>query len=259
MQKWALAAWLLLWLTGMAGAQTTITVLTYNINHGENPRGQGNLIRVGQLIRQYKPDLVAIQEVDSATRRSFRKNQVQQLANLTSMNPLFGGTVPFQGGWHGLGILSRHPIIAHRKLVLPNPDSTVRRVLLEAYAELPDGRTVRFCNTQLDPKSHMNRGYQLSMIRQTLAQSIQPVIWAADFNTDPDDPIVAKVKETWADAGADAQTSTLVGTGARTDFLLTLKNQELELVRYRVLNEPGTSDHLPVLATYQFKSPLVSN
>lgn len=234
-------------------AQSTITVLSYNINHGANPKGRNNLIRIGQLIRQYKPDLVAIQEVDSATRRSYNRNQVQQLANLVAMTPLFGGALPFQGGWHGLGILSKFPIIASDKLLLPNPDSTVQRILLQAYIELPDGRTIRFCTTQLDPKSPFNRGLQMATVKKTLAPSIQPVILTGDFNTDPFDPIVLKMKEEWDDAGEDAQLPTLVGTGARIDYVATKKEQELELVRYRVLNEPNTSDHLPVLATYRFK------
>ncbi|WP_266364376.1 endonuclease/exonuclease/phosphatase family protein [Tellurirhabdus rosea] len=254
MWKWARKALLVLITAAPALAQETITVLTYNINYGLDPKGYSNLLRVAQLIRQYKPDLVAIQETDSATLRSYRRNQIRQLAGLTGMQYAFAGADSYEGGRIGLGVLSRYPIIAHNRVLLPNPDSLAPRILQDAYVELPDGRSIRFTNTQLEPKSFVNRGVQLATLRQVLGNSIQPIIWAGDLSTDPEDPIVVKLRENWDDAGADARQPTIHNSGARTDYILTLRGAEFELVRYRVLNEPTIAPHLPVLVKYRLKN-----
>jgi len=244
----------LAWLWAFAAmGQTTLKVLTYNINHGRNTQDYSNLIRVGELIRTYKPDLVAFQEVDSATRRSYGRFQMEQLANLTGLKPVYVPTLALKEGSYGLGILSRYPILAVQRLDLPDPDSTGALPLLEIYIEWPAGKTIRFCTTQLDPHSFLNRGAQLAYLRQLLGRSIQPVILAGDFNTDPDDPEVEKWDAQWRDAGAQSSGPTIAGTGARTDFVWTLRGQRFEVVSYQVLDEPGTSDHFPVLVTYQLK------
>ncbi|GAB3919074.1 endonuclease/exonuclease/phosphatase family protein [Larkinella terrae] len=238
-----------------ANAQSTVTVLTYNIHHGTNAQEHNTIVQIGRLIREYSPDIIALQEVDSVTTRSRRQDHLGQLARLTSMFPLYGKAIDFQGGKYGTAILSKYPIIASQKMMLPNPDKTEQRILLCAYVELPNEKTIRFCNSHLDQQSPLNRNLQLAFIDKTLENSIQPVIWCGDFNTDPDDPEIEKLMDRWRDAGKDSHTSTLVGTGARIDYVMSLKKSELELTRYRVLNVPKLSDHLPVLATYRFRKP----
>ncbi|WP_421825778.1 endonuclease/exonuclease/phosphatase family protein [Larkinella sp.] len=236
-------------------AQSTITVLTYNIHHGANTQEHNTIVQIGRLIREYKPDIIALQEVDSVTTRSRGQDHLGQLSRLTSMYPLYGSAIDFQGGKYGTAILSKYPIIANQKMMLPNPDKTEQRILQCAYVELSEKTTVRFCNSHLDHQSPLNRSLQLAFIDKTLENSIQPVIWCGDLNTDPDDPEIEKLLDRWSDAGRDSHTSTLVGTGARIDYILSLKQSELELVRYRVLDVPKLSDHLPVLATYRFRKP----
>ncbi|MGA0559028.1 endonuclease/exonuclease/phosphatase family protein [Larkinella sp. VNQ87] len=236
-------------------AQSTLTVLTYNIHHGTNEKEHNTIVQIGRLIREYNPDLIALQEVDSVTTRSRKADHLSQLARLTSMHPLFAKSIDFQGGKYGIAVLSKYPIIASQRMELPNPDKTEQRVLQCAYVELPNEKTIRFCNSHLDHQSPLNRSLQLAFINTVLENSIQPVVWCGDLNTDPDDPEIEKLMGRWVDAGKDSRTPTLVGSGARIDYILTLKQSELQLVRYRVLNVPKYSDHLPVLATYRFRKP----
>uniref|UniRef100_UPI0019530D33 endonuclease/exonuclease/phosphatase family protein n=2 Tax=Pseudomonadati TaxID=3379134 RepID=UPI0019530D33 len=85
-------AFLLLFCFGLLQAQE-IKVLTYNIYHGEKnyERGKSNLEAIAAVINEYKPDFVAMQEVDSMTVRTaafnngVRKDLVQELAKLTGM------------------------------------------------------------------------------------------------------------------------------------------------------------------------------
>src|SRR5690606_2840765 len=67
-----------------------ITVLTYNIHHGEGMDGKLDLERIANVIRSVNPDLVALQEVDRKTQRSAGVDQAEELARLTGMRHVFG-------------------------------------------------------------------------------------------------------------------------------------------------------------------------
>ncbi|RIV23559.1 hypothetical protein DYU11_11275 [Fibrisoma montanum] len=245
---------LLVWLvsiTGVAGQK--LTVMTYNIHHGTSQRGGTNLIQVGRLIRTTGADLVALQEVDSATASSLGKNQAAQLSYLTGLKAVFGKEANAEAGGYGLAILSKYPIIAQQLIQLPNPDLTDPRVLLCAYVELPSKKTVRFCTTRLDDRSEVGRGVQAATISALLEPSIQPVIWAGDLNAHPDHKAVEPLLGRWYDAGRKSDAITFPDMGSRTDYILTQPGGPLKPLSYRVIEDNNTSYHYPVVATYQLK------
>src|SRR5690606_24904090 len=93
-------------------------VMTYNIYHCEenyNP-GHSNIQRVADIINTYKPDFVALQEVDSMTNRTAEfnadvpKDLVQELAKLTGMHGYFAKAIDYSNGGYGEGVLSRWPV-----------------------------------------------------------------------------------------------------------------------------------------------------
>src|SRR5215207_9900780 len=47
-----------------------LTVVTYNIHHGEGTDKKLDLPRIAEVIRRCEPDFVALQEVDNGTRRT---------------------------------------------------------------------------------------------------------------------------------------------------------------------------------------------
>src|SRR5512142_1551034 len=90
-----------------------VTVLTYNIHHGEGTDGRIDLERIARVIRLVSPDLAALQEVDRRTTRSGGVDQLAELGRLTGMEPLFGKTIPHQGGDYGNAVLSRMQVAEH--------------------------------------------------------------------------------------------------------------------------------------------------
>ncbi|MGZ5221070.1 MAG: endonuclease/exonuclease/phosphatase family protein, partial [Chitinophagaceae bacterium] len=84
---------LLLIVSNSSFSQTRITVLTYNIYHGEMAyeAGKPNLDSVASFINKLQPDFVACQEVDSATGRSAlyygkKIDYIKELAAKTNMH-----------------------------------------------------------------------------------------------------------------------------------------------------------------------------
>ena len=119
----------------------TLSVLTFNIWHGEkhyNEIGAGyesSLDILATVINKAKPDLVALQEVDNRTSRSKGVDLVSELGLLTQMNPLFGASMPFDGGEYGLGILSKYSFRSTNLHGLYTADGSEPRVALEVLVE----------------------------------------------------------------------------------------------------------------------------
>ncbi len=231
----------------------SFTTMTYNIRHGLTTKNQSNLSRVSDLIRSNKADIVALQEIDSATVRSLGRNQTKFLSKETGMKAVFARAVTEKRGSYGLAILSRYPIIASQIVQLPSPEEGASRVLLCAYVELPSEKTVRFCTAKLDPHSAQNRIAQAAIVTALLKESIQPVVWAGDFHSNADDPIIRQMARYWRYAGANIEQITFPELASRFDYILTRPNNELNQLTYRVVKENHTSDHYPVIASFRLK------
>jgi endonuclease/exonuclease/phosphatase family metal-dependent hydrolase len=230
-----------------------LKILTYSINHGVSSKGTTNLLRVVALIKKHKPDLVAIQGVDSGAVGSGKLNQMRILSLLTGYDSYFTPAHVYQSGNTGVGILSLHPIEGIQQLKLPNPDSTRGRVLMCALVQLPQNKYLRFCTTQLDDLSSFNRGLQAAVVNEALQYSIQPVLLVGDFSAPPIDHELEVMHKYWTDAGTGTAAHTYIPDEMRYDYCWTLPRLPLKLLDYTVLYEPNTSDHFPVLATYEIK------
>lgn len=110
---------LLLCLTiGIAYAQDTlrVRVMTYNLRFGE----LASLEELAAHIKAFKPDFVALQEVDSKTDRKRAPHQrgkdfISELAYHTGMFGLYGKTIEYSTGYYGIGMLSKYPYISVQK------------------------------------------------------------------------------------------------------------------------------------------------
>ena len=108
--------------------QNNLSILTYNIHHGEGLDGRTDYARIGRLIRCSGADVVALQEVDSATRRSHGADVLRRIADEALMYPVFARSMAYDGGAYGVGLLCReHPLAVKR---IPLPGSEEPRVLL---------------------------------------------------------------------------------------------------------------------------------
>src|SRR5215510_5239404 len=52
----------------------TFRVMTYNIHHGEGLDDKVDLLRIAQLIKEQRTDIVALQEVDKGTERTQKRD-----------------------------------------------------------------------------------------------------------------------------------------------------------------------------------------
>ncbi len=234
-----------------------ITVLSYNIHHGEGTDGKVDLERIAVLIREAAPDLAALQEVDRLTRRTGGVDQVQQLACLTGMQHFFGRTIDYQGGMYGNAVLSRLPVNGFANRALPfTPGREPRGVLhLHVYSGPTEagGAIFRFFATHLDVNEADRLKAVPALLEFAAEEPEMPSLLAGDLNALPDSAPLKLLAEGWQVAGAGQWLPTYpAGAPARQiDYILYRPAHRWRVLEVKVLEEATASDHRPILAVME--------
>lgn len=244
-------------LGGCASSRPTqVTVLTYNIYHGENAEGESNLDAVAEIINAFRPDLVALQEVDNKTRRARGLDLTAELAERTGMEGIFGKAMNYSGGGYGEAVLSSLPVITTQNHPLPHTPNAEPRTALEIRVRLPDGRELLFVGTHLDHlRDPENRMMQASRLRQQYADCELPVVLAGDLNATAEAEPMKLLLEDWACAGLSEMKPTYPATlpTRKIDYILYKPKDKWRVVDIRVIDEKVSSDHCPVLAVLELR------
>ncbi|HLW51167.1 MAG TPA: endonuclease/exonuclease/phosphatase family protein [Sphingobacteriaceae bacterium] len=239
----------------------TLKVMTYNIYHGEEGynRGHSNIQRIADLINEYQPDFVALQEVDSMTNRTAAfnggvpKDLMKELAGLTGMHGYFAKAIDYSNGGYGEGILSRWPA-AYRRDTLAIPRGGEGRALISVNYTLPDGRELIFAGTHLCHQFAENREAQVQDILAIFEDTDIPVIVGGDFNFSPESDAYQIITSNFYDAarlfGEEKHTYPTVDPKTRIDYIFLSKNEKWKVVEVQVI-DTDPSDHLPVLVTLE--------
>jgi endonuclease/exonuclease/phosphatase family metal-dependent hydrolase len=239
-----------------------IRVMTYNIYHGEqhfNP-GKSNLAMVAEVINKYKPDFVALQEVDSMTMRSAKLNNdipmdlVAELARMTGMHGFFGKAIDYSNGGYGEGLLTRFPAESSN-YSLPNPKGGEGRVLLLVSHTFPNGQKIIFAGTHLCHQYAENRLAQAKAVREILEGTKLPVIVGGDFNFTPDSEPYKVINGGFRDAALIKGNPQITYPPEilRIDFIFLSGGHDWTVRDVEVI-PASASDHRPVLVTLELKT-----
>jgi endonuclease/exonuclease/phosphatase family metal-dependent hydrolase len=238
-------------------ARPRLRVLTYNIHHGEGTDKKLDLPRIAKIITDSKADLVALQEVDSKTKRTNGVEQSAEYARLTGLQGVFGKAMDYGGGAYGDAILSRFPIVAHKTHALPFSQGREPRAAVEVTVRplggLPE---ITFVSTHLDHmRDETDRLAQTKEINRLFVIKDAPVtLIAGDFNARPESAAMKQILERWEDTAATDPQPTIPADAPRSriDWVLTLKGQGWRVISSKVFDEKVASDHRPVLVELEW-------
>ena len=243
---------------GCAGSKlespVRITVLTYNIYHGEDANGGSNLDAVAGIINSLEPDLVALQEVDNKTARAKKLDLTAELSRRTGMHGVFGKAMDYDSGGYGEAVLSRYPIIETKNNPLPHTTKAEPRAALEIHIELPGGVEIAFVGTHLDhQRDQSNRMMQAKRIMELYENSDLPIVLAGDLNATPGSDPINLLGRQWSDAAQDNSQPTFPAKkpARRIDYIMYKPKGCWKVVEVRVIDEKVASDHCPVLAVLE--------
>lgn len=234
----------------------TLRVLTYNIHHGEGTDGKLDLERIAAIIRDARPDLVALQEVDQNLPRTGKVDQSAELARLTGMQVAFGGNYQFDGGDYGNAVLSRRPISSRKNHRLPMPTPGEPRGVLEVEVELNGGESLVLLATHLDhrPLDRSRRESAEAINRLVADNRRQLALLAGDMNAVPESEVLKILGSFWhASDSKPLLTSPAASPRRQIDYVLVRPASRWNVVDIKVLDEPTASDHRPLLATLALK------
>lgn len=168
-------------------AKNQLTIVSYNIRHGEGIDGKTDYARIARIFTEQEADVVAVQEVDSVTGRSRGNDVLQELAEAAGMHPTFARAIAFDGGAYGIGILSKEAPLSVQRIPLPGREEA--RVLIVAEFE----RFFFGCtHLSLTPEDQLA---SLPVIRQAASAMKKPFILAGDWNAVPTEPFIQEIQQ----------------------------------------------------------------
>lgn len=111
-----------------------LRIMTYNVRGGMGMDDKRDYDRASAVIRAHRPDICALQELDSVTGRNGRTYALQEFAERTDMHGTFAKAIDYDGGAYGIGLLYREEPQAVKRIALPGREEA--RALI--VAEFPD-------------------------------------------------------------------------------------------------------------------------
>ncbi len=230
-------------------------IMSFNIRHGEDMNEESNLRGILKIIQEQKPDLIALQAVDSLADDKKIRFQLRQLAIQTGMHYTYGVAEKSEHGSQGVGILSVWPFEKTQTIPLPMSQGADQKILLCGLIRHSKNLTFRFCNSRLEYASVLDRALQAAYINRMLEESIQPVLLGMDMGARPNEQPYFSFRKKWQDAGQGSQMETWNEglPGDRLDYIFVLQNNKVRVKSYKVIkNYPQVSDHYPIVANVEF-------
>jgi Metal-dependent hydrolase len=241
-----------------SSTQQELRVLCYNIHHA-NPPSKADFIdidAIARVIREAKPDVVALQEVDKNTGRSGNIDEARMLAEKTGLQYHFFKAIDHDGGDYGLAILSQLPMKDPGHLPLPQVVEAENRIL--SYVTITvNAQELLFANTHLDAsREHDNRVVQMQAILKKLEAEKKPVILCGDLNSmagsEPINLLDTQFRRTCIN---DCPGTIPVNKPIRTIDYIATRNLPWPLLSYEVIPETYASDHRPIIAVFKTANP----
>ncbi len=226
-----------------------LTVVSYNIRHGEGMDDMVNLERTAGVLRRLDPDIVGLQEVDNGVRRSGSVDQAAELGRLLGLNHTFGAFMDYQGGQYGMAILTRRPVVSSRNVELPEGNEP--RIALAVELDFVDGSRLMVVNVHFDWVGNDDFRYsQASALASWLDSLTMPYMVLGDFN----DRMGSRTLRLFSD-GMEGATKpegkhlTFSSTNPRQeiDFIFLSRNAPWQIGSGTVIDEQVASDHRPVM------------
>ncbi len=238
-----------------------IKAMTYNICSGrdfasapikEHKYCKIDLSAAGSVIAEYAPDICALQEVRGAGAQPDFTAQAEELGRLTGMHFCFAPAIKIHGTEpYGNGLLSKYPILRCERIMIPDPELKNEkayyetRALLVAELDVPGGLTVISTHFGLAKGEKRNA---VAQVLKTVESIRTPLILMGDFNSKPDDSIIAPLFEQLTDTAGGAATPLTFPSfspSEKIDYIFT----SYDIKTLSLTAPPATaSDHSPLLA-----------
>ena len=230
---------------GAQAQKHSLRIMTYDVHNGIGCDKVHSYDRPAEIINKYKPDVVALQELDSITSR-IPDYVLGELAERTGMYAYYGPAFNYAGGKYGVGILSKRAALSVQQYAIDCP-SEPRTILIIELEECYFAST----HWSMDPKERMSAVLRVRDIAATLDK---PLFFGGDLNAEPDSPEIQTLKE---------YATILTPTDKPTwnyfldipptciDYILC-SGCDVKVRKSRIIEGVKAAEHLPLLVDVKF-------
>ena len=219
-------------------------VMSFNVRNGRGMDNRFDFDRTAAVITKAKPDVVAVQELDSMTTRYPGQYVLGNLARRTKMNDYYAASIDYKGGKYGIGILSKEPAISVTQHPLPCRKEP--RTMIVAEFE-----KFYFVCTHLSLVEE-DQITSVNIIREHFASLPKPVIIAGDFNATPSSEPIRHFSEFCTTLSNPENYTVPADTPDRCiDYIMT-NDPSIKAEGATVVYEPVASDHRPLYVDVKF-------
>lgn len=194
-----------------------LTLMSYNIAGGRDYRmvkPRFNPEAVIEVIKKYSPDIVGLNEVDFQLPRSGGSELAKEMGDALGYYSAFSPAVTWAPGKYGNGFLSKHPILFHETIPVPDPVNDGEddiyhetRCILHAVVML-EGKETDIYATHFG-LANSEKKNAIATLLPLLENIKRPTVLMGDFNIPQGDirlkPIEEKLHNTFAEC-ADKNT-----------------------------------------------------
>lgn len=233
-----------------AREENTLRIMSYNIRNGRGMDDVSDFQRTADVINKARPDVVAVQEVDSVTGRSGQTDVLRVLADKTLMYQVYAPAIDYDGGKYGIGMLSKEKPVTYRYLALPGREEQRALLIVEFDKYI-------YCCTHLSLTGE-DRLASLDIIRKEAAKANKPLFIAGDFNARPDSEVIKGIQNDFVILTNTKQPTFPADEPKETiDYIAVYAKDTTAFTRLSawVVDEPAASDHRPVVTDIVFKQP----
>lgn len=218
--------------------QHHIRLMTYNIRNAKGMDNKEDNDRTATVIKNANAHIIALQELDSVTKRNGGEFVLKILAEKTGLHFVFGAAINYQGGKYGVGILSKKKPLKYYTVPLPGKEE--ERILLVAEFK----KYVIFC-THLS-LTDADRLTSVAIINQQADHFTKPMYLLGDMNAEPSSNAIVALQQKWTLISGEDFTFPAGVPKKCIDYIFYL-NANKRIISKKVIEEPMASDHRPVL------------
>ena len=223
-----------------------VRVMSYNVRNGHGVDGVKDLKRCTDIILDARPDVVAVQELDSMSRRN-KKYVLGEMAKQTGYYDYYHRTIPYRGGAYGIGILSREKALSVDFQQLPCRREP-RGLLIVEF------KNYYMLCTHLSLNEE-DRVTSVGIIRDIVSKLNKPAFIAGDMNARPKSKPMMEFRK-FAQVLNDDSKFTIPSNEPRAciDYILGV-NGQFKVKRDYVYSNVIASDHLPLYVDVKVSKP----
>lgn len=222
------------------------TLMSYNVKNGVGLDDVSDCARIAEVIKKAGPEVVAIQEVDSMTRRSNHRFVLGEIASAAGMKAFFAPAIDYDGGKYGIGLLCSEIPLCISRYAMPGREEARAMIVAEFKDYI-------FACTHLSLTDE-DRAASVNIIKNVARKADKPFFIAGDFNAHPDSDVMKALEEEFTVVTDKSALTFPADKPVETlDYIMVYKGKPaaVKAVSSTVPDEPVASDHRPVTAVVE--------